>query len=113
MLKFIKNRVVKTASLSIIIVIAFSFIHSELGQLSFDEDNHNAHDYCDLVNEATLQLTKTSSDLLKLKIDKTTSLHCLDIITDPLNYSNKIDFEKYYTPRKPSKLYIYNSTFLI
>lgn len=113
MLKLTKNNVIKITTIFIFVIIGFIFIHSELGQFSFDEDNHDAHDYCQLVDGATLQLTKTSRDLLKLKIDKTISLNCMAIITEPLSYGNKIDFKQFDTPRKSSELYIYNSTFLI
>lgn len=112
MLSFIKNKIVKSTSLIIIIVVAFSFIHSELDQFSYDID-HNEHDYCDLVDGATLQLTKTSSNLFKLKIDKICSFNSADIITKPSSFRKKKDLEYYNTSQKFSQLYIFNSTFLI
>ena len=112
MLSFIKNKIVKSTSLIIIIVVAFSFIHSELDQFSYDID-HNEHDYCDLVDGATLQLTKTSSSLLKLKIDKITHLNSTDLLTTPLSFSKNSDLNKHYLAQKFSQLYIFNSTFLI
>jgi hypothetical protein len=112
MLSFIKNKIVKSTSLLIIIVVAFAFIHSELDQFSYDID-HDEHDYCDLVDGATIQLTKTSSGLLKLKIDKISSFNSADIITKSSSFSKKKDFDYYNTSQKFSQLYIFNSTFLI
>ena len=33
-------------------IIAFSFLHSELGWLGRDSDDHGGHDYCDLLKSA-------------------------------------------------------------
>jgi hypothetical protein len=112
MLSFAKNKIVKITALSILIAMAFSFIHSELDQFSYDFD-HNEHDYCDLVDGATLQLTKTSSSLLKIKIVKITSLNSAYIITKSSNLIKKKDFEQYFTAQNSTQLYIYNNTFLI
>jgi len=112
MLKFTKNNVIKITTIFIFVIIGFIFIHSELDQFSYDVD-HNEHDYCDLVDGATLQLTKTSNSLLKLKIDKVTSLNSTDVITKLLSFSFNKEIDSYCLAKKPSKLYLYNSTFLI
>ena len=64
------QKIKRVIGLAILTVFVFSFLHSELGFLNHEEDNHSSHDHCTIVNGSTIPTTKTnSSNLIKLKID--------------------------------------------
>ena len=64
------SKIKRSIGIVILAVFVFSFLHSEIGFLNHDNDNHSSHDHCTLVNGSTIPTTKTnSSSLNKLKID--------------------------------------------
>ena len=48
-LKRARKICVKLIALTLLGAIVFTFLHSELGFLDYDGDNHGAHDYCEIV----------------------------------------------------------------
>lgn len=48
-LKIARKICVKLIALTLLGAIVFTFLHSELGFLDYDGDNHGAHDYCEIV----------------------------------------------------------------
>lgn len=99
--------------LAILTVFVFSFLHSELGFLNHDDDNHFSHDHCTIVNGSTTPTSKTnSSNLIKLKAD---FVFIPKIIEEEdqnaLAFFTVID-NPHFT-KKTNKVYLDNNTFLI
>ncbi len=103
----------KVIGLAILIVFIFSFLHSELGFLNHDDDNHASHDHCNIVNGSTSPTSKTNtSELTKLKVrfvfipkiveEENQSALTFFLETDNLHFTNKTN-----------KVYLDNNTFLI
>ena len=64
------QKIKRVIGIAILTVFVFSFLHSELGFLNHDDDNHSSHDHCTIVNGSTIPTTKTNTaSLTKLKID--------------------------------------------
>ena len=64
------NKIKRLIGVIILSVFVFSFLHSEVGFLNHDDDNHSSHDHCTIVNGSTTPTTKTnSSNLTSLKAD--------------------------------------------
>jgi len=94
-------------------VFVFSFLHSELGFLNHDDDNHSSHDHCTIVNGSTTPTTRTNaSDLTKLIVD---FVFIPKIIGEEdqntLTYFSETDNPHY--SNKTNKVYLDNNTFLI
>jgi hypothetical protein len=97
----------------ILAVFVFSFLHSEVGFLNHDDDNHSSHDHCTIVNGSTIPTTKTnSSSLNKLKID---FVFIPKIIEEEdqnaLTFFTLIDNPHF--AKKTNKVYLQNRIFLI
>ena len=97
----------------ILTVFVFSFLHSEVGFLNHDNDNHSSHDHCTIVNGSTIPTTKTnSSSLNKLKIH---FVFIPKIIEEEdqnaLTFFTFIDTPHF--AKKTNKVYLLNSIFLI
>ena len=64
------SKIKRSIGVVILTVFVFSFLHSEVGFLNHDNDNHSSHDHCTIVNGSTTPTSKTnSSNLIKLKAD--------------------------------------------
>jgi hypothetical protein len=97
----------------ILSVFVFSFLHSELGFLNHDNDNHSSHDHCTIVNGSTTPTTKTnSSNLTNLKAD---FIFIPKIIEEEdqnaLAFFTAIDNPHF--AKKTNKVYLQNRIFLI
>jgi hypothetical protein len=107
------SKIKRSIGVVILAVFVFSFLHSEVGFLNHDDDNHSSHDHCTIVNGSTTPTTKTnSSNLIKLKADfvfipkiieeeDQNTLVFFTLIDNP-HYSNKTN-----------KVYLQNRIFLI
>jgi hypothetical protein len=63
------HKIKRLIGIAILTVFVFSFLHSELGLLDHDDDNHSSHDHCTIVNGSTTPTSKTNtSELTKLKV---------------------------------------------
>ena len=62
-----KNKIIKSTSAMLLIVLSLLFIHSELGVGMSNEEGHEQHDFCDIVS--------FSSTLLKDKQNSDTTFH--------------------------------------
>lgn len=100
-------------ALTLLGAIAFTFLHSELGFLNFDGDNHGAHDYCEIVKNINTQ-TKTINDKIpKLELTKILCNYCFHV--EETSFSN-IVYGKIYqhiNVRHSTDTYLFNNIFLI
>lgn len=108
-----RNNVKRTIALLFLGVFVFSFLHSELGFLNFDGDNHGAHDYCQIVKNTNTHSKILREDLPKLEFNKDICIHCFEEIEAQ---ETQTSFERtdHHLKAKPSTdLYLFNNTFLI
>ena len=64
------NSAQKFISLVILGFFIFSFAHSELGFINYDEGEHSTHDYCKLVNSISTHQKLLRDELTKLEASK-------------------------------------------
>lgn len=107
------RKIKRIVGISILAVFIFSFLHSELGFLNHDDDNHSSHDHCNIVNGSTTPTSKTNtSNLIKLKAD----FVFIPKIVEEENQRALTFFLETDNPHftnKTNKVYLANSTFLI
>ncbi|MDF1613129.1 hypothetical protein [Stygiobacter electus] len=114
MIKKIIHRTTKTVSAFILVAIVFSFLHSEVGLLDYDDSNHGAHDYCEIVKLATTKIAKdVSKDSFKLTVDKSICFHCINEGNQHTKTFTVLNSEQLHSPQKTTEVYLFNRTFLI
>ncbi len=109
------NKSIQIISVTMIIVIFFVFIYSELVGYGFESaDNHNSHDYCEIIKSATPQIAKfTSYDLSKYKISKIICVHYLNVLKACIVFDAKADLKKTEKPFHTADIYLFDKTFRI
>ncbi len=108
-----RNSVKRSIALLFLGAFIFSFLHSELGLLDFDGDNHGAHDYCQIVKNTNAHSKILRDTLPKLELNKYICIHCFDEIEAK---ETQTSFERAYNHLKAktaTDLYLFNNTFLI
>lgn len=107
------SKIKRSIGMIILTVFVFSFLHSEVGFLNHDDDNHSSHDHCTIVNGSTNPTSKTnSSNLIKLKAD----FVFIPKIVEEENQRALTFFLETDNPHftnKTNKVYLENNTFLI
>ena len=103
----------RVIGIAILTVFVFSFLHSELGFLNHEDENHSTHDHCTIVNGSTTPTTKTNpSNLTNLKAD---FIFIPKIIEEEdqnaLAFFALIDNPHF--AKKTNKVYLQNRIFLI
>lgn len=110
---FFRNSVKKAIALGLLALFVFSFLHSELGFLDFDGDNHGAHDYCQIIKNTSTHSKILREDLPKLELNKDICIHCFEEI-EAQETQTSFDRTDHHLKAKPSTdLYLFNNTFLI
>lgn len=112
------KHLIKYRALSVAILflapLLFWFLYSELGQYTFEKEHPAAQDYCKIEKVLKADTGKAAvSDLFKLKVEKSSFLPCIDEKIKHSTSYNQLNVEHFYTPRKISKIYLFNNTFLI
>jgi hypothetical protein len=110
---FFRNSVRGTIAILFLGFFVFSFLHSEVGLLDFDGDNHGAHDYCQIIKNTNAHSKILREDLPKLEPNKDICIHCFEEIEAQ---ETQTSFERtdHHLKAKPSTdLYLFNNTFLI
>ncbi|MBK7228459.1 MAG: hypothetical protein IPH97_06275 [Ignavibacteriales bacterium] len=109
----ILNKIKKSIGVIILAVFVFSFLHSELGFLNHDDNNHSSHDHCTIVNGSTTPTSKAStSELTKLKVQ-------FVFIPKIIEEENQraltffLETDNPHFTNKTNKVYLDNNTFLI
>lgn len=110
---YILNKKTSILALLLLLAITFSFIHCELGILSVKCDNHETHDYCQLVNAvnpSNINITKVlqpSPVLNGYYLLPSTNNEILSGTDENIYYLI------YQSPPQKFKLYIQNNILLI
>ena len=108
-----RNSVKRTIALLFLGVFVFSFLHSEMGFLDFDGDNHGAHDYCQIVKNTNAQSKILPEPLPKLELNKYLCVHCFEEVEAQVAQTS-FEITDHHLKAKPSTdLYLFNNTFLI
>jgi hypothetical protein len=114
MKEIFRNSVKKAIALVLLGLFVFSFLHSELGFLNFDKDNHGEHDYCQIVKNTNTHSKTLGSELpTKVEFNKDICVHCFEEIEaqETQTFFGRTD---HHLKAKPSTdLYLFNNTFLI
>lgn len=98
----------------VLVPLLFLFLHSELGLFTATDENHASHDYCNIVNSATVQRVKiATTDLLKLKIASPFCFHSFEERELTSLFLAVYEHKDFHYPQKTTKIYIHNNTFLI
>lgn len=109
----IKYRALSVAILVLAPLLAW-FLYSEIGQFTIEKEHPATQDYCQIVNLTKAETGKVAlSDIFKLKVEKSffySNINAASI--SPTSYI-QLDIEYFQAPRKTSKIYLFNSTFLI
>ena len=107
------HKIKRLIGIAILTVFVFSFLHSELGLLDHDDDNHSSHDHCTIVNGSTTPTSKTSTtELTKLKVQ-------FVFIPKIIEEENQralsffLETDNPHFTNKTNKVYLDNNTFLI
>jgi len=91
----------------------FSFLHSELGLLDYDGNNHGAHDYCEIVKNTNTHSKILREELPKLELNKDLCVHCFEEIEAQATQTS-FEITDHHLKAKPfTDLYLFNRTFLI
>ncbi len=111
MLNNLQRHTIKVATILTLMAIIFTFLHSEVGLFNYDNENHDTHDYCKIVN-TTITFKKTTEDVVKLKADASIIFHCIDEIN---RYSKifTLDSEQLHAPHKSTDVYLFSRVLLI
>lgn len=91
----------------------FSFLHSELGLLDFDGNNHGAHDYCQIVKNTNPHTKILREDLPKLELNKDICIHCIDDVKGDDVITSLAITNEHQIFKQSTKVYLFNRTFLI
>ncbi len=108
-----RNKLKKTIALLLLGFFVFSFLHSELGFLNFDGDNHGAHDYCQIVKNTNVNSKILREELPKLELNKDICLHCFEEIKAQETQTSFEKTDQYLKAKPSTDLYLLNNTFLI
>lgn len=107
-------KITRITGIAVLSAFIFSFLHSEIGFLHFENESyHDSHDHCLIVNGTTTRDTKlVSADFLKLKEN---SLFVPKNITGQAQYTAVYISETslLHNANKNNKLYLNNRTLLI
>lgn len=109
-----RHTITRIISKMLLLVLAFSFAHSELNQFVFDDSDHVEHDYCKLVDDTTTRIAKYSNQFLieQHLIDGLSNSIVIPDNSKPNCFSNYIDYDTK-TLQYSNDIYIYTQTFLI
>jgi hypothetical protein len=82
------RKILPLFSILILSMLAFLFMHSELGVASEQDKQHDKHDFCDLVSNSVIFTSKTL-ELLKSNFSQ---LHSVITVALLHFYENKVNF---------------------
>ncbi len=95
-------------------VFGFLFFHSELGLLNYDNGNHQAHCFCQIVqNTAVHTSNPVDQTLTSLKFEKIICHHCSEKVFSQKSCVFFIDNEECHSYKQSSDIYLRNNEFLI
>lgn len=106
-------RISKVVTAIVISLVVFNFLHSELGFLDYDSNQHGAHDYCEIVKTINSHNKTLKDELPKLELKKDLNVYSFDEIQEQLlkSYFNNTDHSP--VLKKSKDAYLFNQVFLI
>jgi hypothetical protein len=107
------RKIKRIVGISILAVFIFSFLHSELGFLNHDDDNHSSHDHCTIVNGSTIPTTKTNTNELTKVKSVIVIIPKFIEEEDPNASSFFSETDNPHYTKKTNKVYLRNNIFLI
>ncbi len=114
MQEILRQNFVKTISRLILAVFVFAFIHSELGECSSQQGNHASHDFCQLVDGTTHQISRILPIIsFKPVIDKDVCLDCCRLAEPALANSTQFVSENPGKLFQSIAIYLQKNSFLI
>jgi len=114
-MKFVqRKKIIRILSSVLLLGIIVSFIHSELNHIEIEEHRHNDHDYCKLVDDTAIRITKYSNQSLidQHLIDGLSTSGILPDNSKPGFFSNNFNYDTK-TYKYSNDIYIFTQTFLI
>lgn len=114
-MKFVqRNKIIRILSSVLLLGIIVSFIHSELNHIEIEEHRHNDHDYCKLVDDTAIRITKYSNQSLidQHLIDGLSTSSIIPDNSKPDFFSNNFNYDTK-TYKYSNDIYIFTQTFLI
>ena len=102
------------AAVFMLMPLLFWFSYSELWQLSGENKNTTAQDYCEIVIVTKVEAGSTAaSHLVKLEVEKTFCPNSFgEINLNGISFENRV-ITHLKTPQRTTQIYLYNRTFLI
>ncbi len=113
MKKIFRNTTTKIISLSLLGFFVFSFLHSELGFLDYDGDNHGTHDYCEIDKNTNTHSNILKDELSKLEPNKDICIHLFEEIEAQETQTSFEITDHHFTTKPFLDLYLLHRTFLI
>lgn len=103
----------KNIALILLGFFAFSFLHSEVNFLNFDDSNHSTHDYCEIVKNTVASSKTLLENLPKAGINKDICVFSIDDNNSEVVLSFSSILDEHQVFKQSSKAYLFNKTFLI
>ncbi len=110
---FFRNSVKRTIVLLFLGVFVFLFLHSELGFLDFDGDNHGTHDYCQIVKNTLTHSKVLQKEMPKLELNKNICVYYFDMFALQESQTSFGRVDHHLKSPPSNHLYLFNNTFLI
>jgi hypothetical protein len=107
------NRTKRKIALILLGFFVFSFLHSELGFLDYDGDNHGAHDYCQIVKNTVTHSKILSTNLPRLEKNRVICFNFFEEITAQVVQTSFFVTDHHLKEKPSSELFLVNSAFLI
>lgn len=107
------HRISKVVAAIVLSLVVFNFLHSELGFLDYDSNQHGAHDYCEIVKSINSHGKSLKDELQKLELKKDLNIYGIDEIQEQLlkSYFNNTDHSP--VLKQSKEVYLFNQAFLI
>ncbi len=106
------GRIIKILALSVLYVLLFEFVHSELDLITSEQDNHSAHDFCSLVEAASvIKSVDKSSELAKVHLLAAANFYSAGFDIKPTFHGVNLTPVACNIPNQ--EIYIINSSLLI
>jgi tRNA(Ile)-lysidine synthase TilS/MesJ len=109
-----RNSVKRIISFLLLGFFIFTFLHSELGFLDYDDHHHACRDYCEIVKNANTHSKFLQDKLLtKLERNKNICLHCIEVIEAQITQTCFERTDQHQIIKQFTEVYLFNRTFLI
>ena len=88
-------------------------MHSELGFLDCDYDNHGTHDYCEIVKTTNTQARALKEFHVTIEIVKIVCVHCSDLVETHVFQNCFNNSQNHLIARQSTHITLFNRSLLI